>query len=77
MLARFLLVLFVVLALLKQELRGVGMENNGDYKVPMREHSKQSSRKDQNILQDMRRYSGVLSVYGDQQVIKLTIFLWA
>ena len=75
MLARFLLVLFVVLALLKQELRGVGMENNGDYKVPMREHSKQSSRKDQNILQDMRRYSGVLSVYGDQQVIKLTIFL--
>ena len=74
MLARFLLVLFVVLALLKQELRGVGMENNGDYKVPMREHSKQSSRKDQNILQDMRRYSGVLSVYGDQQVIKPTIF---
>ena len=74
MLARFLLALFVVLALLKQELRGVGMENNGDYKVPMREHSKQSSRKDQNILQDMRRYSGVLSVYGDQQVIKLTIF---
>ena len=73
--ARFLLALFVVLALLKQELRGVGMENNGDYKVPMREHSKQSSRKDQNILQDMRRYSGVLSVYGDQQVIKLTIFL--
>ena len=75
MLARFLLALFVVLALLKQELRGVGMENNGDYKVPMREHSKQSSRKDQNILQDMRRYSGVLSVFGDQQVIKLTIFL--
>ena len=75
MLYRFLLALSVVLALLKQELRGVGMENNGDYKVPMRDHSKQSRSKDQNILQDMRRYSGVLSVYGDQQVIKLTTLL--
>lgn len=65
----------MVLALLKQELRGVGMENNSDYKVPMRDHSKQSSSNDQNILQDMRRYSGVLSVYGDQQVMKLATVL--
>lgn len=69
MLYRFLLSLFVVLCPLKQELSGDAMESNGDYKVPMRDHSKQSNRKDKNILQDMRRYSGVLSVYGDQQVM--------
>lgn len=69
MLHRFLLALSVVRALLKQELSGDGMESDGDYKVPMRDHNKQSSRKDKNILHDMRRYSGVLSVYGDQQVI--------
>lgn len=56
----------MVLALLKQELSGDRMESNGDYKVAMREHDKQSNR---NILQDMRRYSGVLSVYDDQQVM--------
>ena len=66
---RFLLSLSVVLCTLKQELSGDAMEGNGDYKVPMRDRSQQSNRKDNNILQDMRRYSGVLSVYGDQQVM--------
>lgn len=72
---RFLIPLSVVLAGLKQELSGDGMESNGDYKVSMRDHNTQSNRKDKNILQDMRRYSGVLSVYGDQQVVKLTMLL--
>jgi len=47
------------------------METNSDYKVPMRDHDKQSSREDKNSLQNMRRYSGVLSVFGDQQVMHL------
>lgn len=46
------------------------MESTSDYKVTMRDRNEQStdSREDKNLLQDMRRYSGVLSVYGDQQV---------
>ena len=75
MIYSFLLSLSVVLCLLKQELGGDAMENSGDYKVPMRDRSKQSDRKDNNILQDMRRYSGVLSVYGDQQVMLRSVFL--
>ena len=53
------------------------MDNNGgDYKVAMRDHNKQSTiHKDTNSLQDMRRFSGVLSVYGDQQVRKRTELL--